>query len=218
MQRSNFDRGIEKIDDLVLTMARSASEALGRASHSLMTQDLELAKSVKKGDKIIDSIQSAIEELVVELIATQQPVATDLRHLMSVMKLASDFERAGDYAVHLAKATKLFFMEPAWRQFDSLKLMSEKGQAMIEGTARAYKDRDSALARRIAAMDDEIDHCHKALLRDTLSLMQEHPHLAERAAKIITISGFLERLGDHMTNACEAIVFIVEGTRIELND
>ncbi len=218
MQRSSFERELVKIDDLVASMARTAAEALSRALHSLLTQDLELAKSVKKGDRIIDGIQDSIEELVVEAIATQQPVAIDLRHLMSVMKLAADFERAGDYAVHLAKATKLFFAEPAWRQFDSLRSMAERGREMIEGTAQAYKAKDAGLARRVAALDDDIDHCHKALLRDTLALIQEHPELAERAAKIITVSGYLERLGDHMTNACEAIVFMVEGSRVELND
>jgi phosphate transport system protein len=89
---------------------------------------------------------------------------------------------------------------------------------MIRETAHAYAIRSAMAARQTAALDDEIDHRHKALIHDTLSLMKEHPDQVERAAKIITVSGFLERLGDHMTNACEAIVFMVEGIRTELND
>jgi phosphate transport system protein len=218
MQSKNFDTSIHIIDERIFSMARAVEDALQKASHSLKTQDLELAKAVKKGDRIIDSLQSTIEELVVETLATQQPVATDLRLLMSVMKLASDFERAGDYAVHLAKATKLFISEPAWRQIDSLDQMADRCCVMIRETAYAYAIRSAMAARQTAALDDEIDHRHKALIHDTLSLMKEHPDQVERAAKIITVSGFLERLGDHMTNACEAIVFMVEGIRTELND
>jgi phosphate transport system protein len=218
MQSKNFDVSIHSIDERILSMAKAVEDALLKASHALKTQDIELAKAVKKGDRIIDGLQSSIEELVVETIATQQPVATDLRLLMSAMKLSSDFERAGDYAVHLAKATKLFVNEPAWRQIDSLEHMAELCIGMIRQTVQAYATRSASAARQTAALDDEIDHMHKALIRETLSLMKEHPDQVEKAAKIITVSGFLERLGDHMTNACEAIVFMVEGIRTELNE
>ena len=184
----------------------------------MKTQDLELAKQVKKGDKAIDELQQSIEDIVVETIATQQPVASDLRQLMSATKLASDFERAGDYAVHLAKGTKFFVHEPAWRQIESLETMAETGCVMIRQTARAYVGRDAGLARTTAALDDSIDRIHKAVLKEVLLFLRDHPEQAEQASKIITISGYLERLGDHMTNACEAIVFMVEGIHAELND
>ncbi|MHB0897047.1 MAG: phosphate signaling complex PhoU family protein [Spirochaetales bacterium] len=120
MQSINYGQSIAHIDELFLSMASSVENAVRRASHAMKTQDQELAKEVKKGDSIIDGLQQAIEDTVVETIATQQPVASDLRQLMSATKLASDFERAGDYAVHLAKGTKFFVNEPAWRQLEEL--------------------------------------------------------------------------------------------------
>ena len=217
MQSYNFGQSMAKIDELFFAMASAVEDALRKAGHALQTQDQELAKSVKNGDKAIDDLQQHIEEVVVETIATQQPVASDLRQLMSATKLASDFERAGDYAVHLAKATKFFVNEPAWRQLEVLEAMAATGCVMVRQTVRAYVAKDASLARSTAALDDEIDHRHKAVLREILLLIREHPEQAEQAAKIITVSGFLERLGDHMTNACEAIVFMVEGIHTELN-
>ena len=218
MQSINYEQSIAHIDELFLSMASSVENAVRKASHAMKTQDPELAKEVKKGDAIIDGLQQAIEDTVVETIATQQPVASDLRKLMSATKLASDFERAGDYAVHLAKGTKFFVNEPAWRQLEELEAMADSGCVMIRQTAKAYVARDAALARSTAALDDAIDHTHKALLKEVLIFLRDHPEQAEQASKIMTISGYLERLGDHMTNACEAIVFMVEGIHTELNE
>lgn len=218
MQSINYGQSVARIDELFLAMASGVEDAVRKASHAMKTQDLELSKAVKKGDAAIDDLQQAIEDAVVETIATQQPVASDLRQLMSATKLASDFERAGDYAVHLAKATKFFVNEPAWRQLEALEAMAEIGCVMIRQTAKAYATRDAAMARGTAALDDGIDHTHKSVLKEVLLLLRDHPEQAEQASKIITVSGYLERLGDHMTNACEAIVFMVEGIHTELND
>jgi phosphate transport system protein len=218
VQKVSYGQSIARIDELFLAMASAVEEAVRKASHAMKRQDLELAKSVKKGDSVIDDLQQTIEDTVVETIATQQPVASDLRQLMSATKLASDFERAGDYAVHLAKATKFFVNEPAWRQLENLESMAEIGCLMIRQTARAYSTRDAALARNTATLDDGIDHIHKSVLCEILLFLHDHPGQAEQASKIITVSGYLERLGDHMTNACEAIVFMVEGIHTELNE
>lgn len=213
-----FGKELSAIDGLLLRMAVMVEEALRKAGHALATQELSLSKEVKKGDASIDDIQAAIEDAVIQTIATQQPVAADLRRLFAAMQLATDLERAGDYAVHLAKTVKFFSDEPAWRQTETLTRMAELGCSMIRGTAEAYANKDATAAKKTAALDDEIDHSHKQLIRDTLSLMMERPEEAERCAKILATSAHLERLGDHMTNACEAIVYMVEGARVELNE
>lgn len=218
MQNPGFDTDIAQVDELMILLAAKAEEAVLKASHALKTQDLDLYKTVKADDDAIDKLQLSIEDKVVEIIATRQPVASDLRKLLTVMKLASDFERAADYAVHLAKATKLFVNEPQWRQLEKIVQMAEMGAAMIHGTAHAYRLRSSSLARQTAALDDQIDHAHKSLVQDTLLFIRQYPEEAERATRIITLSGHLERLGDHMTNACEAIVFMVEGIHADLNE
>ncbi|MCE5255741.1 MAG: phosphate signaling complex protein PhoU [Spirochaetaceae bacterium] len=218
MQNPGFDIDIAELDELMLLLASKAEEAVQKASHALKTQDIDLCGAVKTNDSIIDRLQLSIDDKVIEIIATRQPVASDLRKLLSVMKLASDFERAADYAVHLAKATKLFLNEPQWRQLEKIMQMADMGAAMIHGTAQAYKIRSSALARQTAQLDDQIDHIHKSLLQETLLFLRQYPEEAERATRIIILSGHLERLGDHMTNACEAIVFMVEGIHADLNE
>ncbi len=218
MQSMSLKIKIDHLNELFLSMSIKVKEALEKSRFALRQGDKEMVKLIKEEDAEIDRLQQAIDDEVAQTMATQQPVASDLRLLVSLLKIASDFERAGDYAVHLAKAGKHFVNMPVWKQFDILDAMAQQCGAMIDGTARAFIERDSIHARSIAKMDDEIDHAHKAVVKDTLLLIHQNPELAEQAAKIITLSGYLERLGDHMTNACEAIVFMVEGIHTELND
>ena len=145
-------------------------------------------------------------------------MAKDLRELVTVFKVTDNLERAADYAVHLAKAVKKFVAEPPFRQIERLERMAELGASMVRGAVNAYLQRDVAEARRVAAIDAEIDGEHKALQREALELMRERPEQVERAAKLLTTSGYLERLGDHMTTICEATVFVVESRHVDLNE
>jgi phosphate transport system protein len=108
--------------------------------------------------------------------------------------------------------------EPPFRQIDRLCRMAEIECTMIRGAVNAYLNQDPEEARRVAARDDEVDAEHKKIFREVLELMRENPDQVERATRLLTTSGFLERLGDHMTNICEAVVFMTEGSHVELND
>ena len=132
--------------------------------------------------------------------------------------MTDNLERAGDYAVHLAKAVIKLAGEPPFRQIGHLEKMAEIGSQMIHGAIEAYLNHDVEAARRVAALDDGIDHEHKALIGEILTLMKERPEQADRASKLLRTSGYLERLGDHMTNVCEAVVFMEEGRHVELNE
>lgn len=204
----------------ILTMGTKIEENLRKALLALRNGDVDLARDVKADDAVVDALQLKIDDQVAVLIATQAPVARDLRELVTVFKVTDNLERVGDHAVHLAKLTiKLSKTgEPAFRQTSHLETMAEIGCEMIRGGVQSYLNHDVVEARRIAALDDGIDHEHKALVNDVLGLMREHPEQIERASRLITTSGFLERLGDHMTNLCEAVVFMEEGRHIELND
>lgn len=217
-ERSKLTEELGKIDALVSQMAIMGREALRKALLSLQTQDADLARSVKERDAEIDALQVEIEDLAAVTLATQQPVASDLRILVAAFKVASDFERAADYAVHLAKATKKFIGEPKFRQLDRLAVMAEIGGRMMEMASEAFLLRSPEIAKEAALLDDIIDKEHKATLIESIELMKVRPEDAEKAAKIITTSGYLERLGDHMTNACEAVVFMTTGTRVDLNE
>ncbi|MEN6363787.1 MAG: phosphate signaling complex protein PhoU [Rectinema sp.] len=216
--RTRLSGELSRIDDLIGEMAAKAGEALRMALLAMKTQDLELAKRVKTGDAEIDALQVEVEDIASITLATQQPVASDLRIMVAAFKVAADYERAADYAVHLAKAAKKFAGEPRSRLVERLARMAELDGKMMKGTAEAFRTRSPELAASVAAMDDMVDAEHKAMIDEVLDMMRERPDEAERAAKLLTTSGYLERLGDHMTNACESVVFMVRGTRVDLNE
>lgn len=216
--RTAFRDDLERLRHDILAMSSQVQDALARAMLSLKNQDVELARMVKSGDEAIDAMQRSIEDEAAILIATQQPVARDLRELVTVFKVTYNLERAGDYAKHLAKTAIKLAGEPSFRHVARLETMAETGGRMLRQTVEAYLAQDAGAARMAAAMDDEIDHEHKKLVEETLSLMRERSDLVERASRLLTTSGYLERFGDHVTNMCEAIVYMVEGRHSDLNN
>jgi phosphate transport system protein len=216
--RIHFLEELSRLNHDVLAMGTRVEESLRKATEALRTQNVELAREVKASDELINALQLKIEDQAAVLIATQQPVARDLRELVTVFKVTDNLERAGDHAVHLAKAAIKLSGEPPFRQIDRLCKMADIECGMVRGAVDAYLNQDAEAARKVAAADDEVDHEHKAIFHEVLELMREKPDQVERATKLLTTSGFLERLGDHMTNICEAVVFMVEGRHVELND
>ncbi len=216
--RTALQEELAKLRYDMLGMATRVEENLAKAITALKNQDISLAKEAKAGDKEVDRLQLSIEDTAAVLIATQQPVARDLRELVTVFKVTYNLERAGDYTVHLAKTAIKLTGEAPFRQIGRLDHMAGVGLKMIKGAVSAYLNWDVEAARATALMDDEIDHEHKALIEETLGLMKDHPELIQRASKLLTTSNYLERFGDHMTNVCEAVVYMVEGRHLELND
>jgi phosphate transport system protein len=211
-----FLEELNRIRHDILTMASRVEQDLGNAWDALRNNDGELAREVKASDAVVNAIQLKIEDQAAVLIATQQPVARDLRELVAIFKITGNLERAGDHTVHLAKAALKLSGEPPFHAMEHLEKMTTCGKDMIRGAVSAYLDQDTEAARRTAAMDDAIDAEHKALTKELLRLMKEHPELVDQAVRILNTSGFLERLGDHMTNICEGIVYMVENKHEEL--
>ncbi|GAB6277335.1 MAG: phosphate signaling complex protein PhoU [Rectinema sp.] len=217
MPREVFERSIEEINARITAMGAATVDALQKAMYAFCERDLDLAKKIKKADAQIDIQQIEIDDLVATTMATQQPVAKDLRLLLCAIQMASDLERGADYAAHLAKATKFFAQEPQWRQTEMLEQMANIGASMITGTVNAFIERNALVARQTSLMDDQIDHLHKSVIKEMVVLLSARPDDAEKVAKFIQVSGYLERLGDHMTNTCESILYMVEGIHVELN-
>jgi len=217
MPREAFERSIEEINARITAMGAATVDALQKAMFAFRERDLDSAKKIKKADVLIDIQQLEIDDLIATTMATQQPVAKDLRLLLCAIQMASDLERGADYAAHLAKATKFFLQEPQWRQPEILDQMANIGASMITGTVNAFIGRDAQLARQTSLLDDQIDHLHKGLIKEMVLLLGTRPDDAEKVTKFIQGSGYLERLGDHMTNACESILYMIEGIHVELN-
>jgi phosphate transport system protein len=212
---------MEKINRLrhdVLSMASHVEDDLGKAFDALRNNDAELANDVKAGDAVINALQLKIEDETAIVIATQQPVARDLRELVTIFKLTGNLERAGDYAVHLAKAAIKLVGKMPDSCMEHLEQMVKTGQEMIRTAISAFLSQDTEGARKAAALDDRIDVEHKAIVEEVLDLVKENPNMAKSALRIINTSGYLERLGDHITNICEGIVYMAEGKHEELNE
>ncbi len=216
--RIQFMEELNHVRRDILAMGVKVEDQLAKALFALTSQDVTLAKEVKAQDALVDALQLTIEDEVSILIATQQPVARDLRELVAVFKVTDNLERAGDHAVHLAKAAIKLAGEPQFAQIQRLTAMAETGRVMVRGAVDAFIAHDIDKAREVAAMDDIIDAEHKSLVDETLELMRSDPSTIKGAARLITTSGYLERLGDHMTNLCEAVIFMVEGRHVELNE
>ncbi|MDR2964277.1 MAG: phosphate signaling complex protein PhoU [Treponema sp.] len=211
---------LQKLRHDILTMATRVEENLGNALVALKTGNKELVKKVREDDLIVDALQLKIEDDAAYVIATQHPVAGDLRELVAIFKLTGNIERVGDHAVHLAKAAKKLAKktESPIRAQESLEKMAETGKVMFRAAINAFISQDTKAAREAAAIDNIIDEEHGALTEDILKLMKKNPDLVKSAMQILHTSNQLERLGDHITNICEAIIYMIEGKREELND
>jgi phosphate transport system protein len=213
-----FSEEQDRIRHAILAMSTLVDENLGKALAALRNSDADLAREVKAGDAAINEMQLKIEDDAAMLIATQQPVATDLRELVTLFKLTINLERAGDYAVHLAKTVIKLSGKASFRSMEHLEKMAETGQMMIRAAVAAFLAKDPKAARQAAALDDVIDNQHKSLLEEMLKLMKKQPELLKKSIRIIQTSAALERLGDHITNICEAVVYMTESRHEELNE
>ena len=202
--------------ELELMEAR-VEEDLGKSLAMLRTGSEELADEVKRSGSIVDSLQTKIEDMALVLIATQQPVARDLREMIMIFKLTSNLERINDFSIHLVKAAMKLARRPPFRSIERIERMAETGQEMLKAAFAAYLAHDADAARDAAVFDDRIDDEHKALTEELLTLMKEKPGLVKPAARLLKLSGFMERMGDHITSICEGVIFMAEGKHENLN-
>jgi phosphate transport system protein len=218
--RNSFSEELSRLRHDILEMATRVEENLGKALAALRAGDADLAKEVRYDDTEVDALHIKIELDTASIIATQQPVARDLRELVMILKVIGNIERIGDHAVHLSKAARKLAKrgESPFRAQENLERMAEIGQEMLRGAVSAFLQQDAAAAREVALMDSLIDKEHETITEDVLKLMKKNPELVKAAVQILQTANQLERLGDHITNICEAVIYITEGTHEELND
>jgi phosphate transport system protein len=217
--RIALEQQLNELRHKILEMAARVEENLSKALCALRTRNIDLASAARANDSAVDALQIVIEDETAIIIATQQPVARDLRELVTIYKLTRNIERIGDYAVHLAKAAKKLSKKevPNLRAQEHLERMVETGQEMLRKAISAYMEQNIAMAREAAAMDSKINIEHKELTEDVLKLMKKHPDTVKAAVQIMNTSNQMERLGDHITNICESVIYMVEGKHEDLN-
>ena len=215
--RTGFHKRLREIQNDVLAMGNMVEKATSRAVEALKERDLAKAEEVIANDVKVNGKRFNIEEECVQLIATQQPMASDLRALMCVLNIITEIERIGDHAEGIAKIVVLIGDEPPLKPLIDIPRMAEKTNDMLRRSLDALIHRDADLARQIVTEDDEVDNLYDQVFRELLTFMAEDPRTITRATRLIWVAHNLERSADRVTNICERVVYMVTGKMEELD-
>ena len=215
MGRVHFERHLHDLQDHVLEMGSMVETALYRSMEALKNRDTDLAKQVMEDDSLIDEKRYEIEEEAIDLIVTQQPMASDLRVIVAVLNIIVDLERIGDHAEGIGKITLLIGDEPPLKPLIDLPRMTELTGSMLRRTLQAFINHDADSAGKIISEDDAIDNLYDQVFRELLLFMMEDPKTVTRATRLIWVAHNLERSADRVTNIAERIIYVVTGNRVD---
>ena len=217
MTREAFERELHRLKDDVVRMGERAGEAIHRAVEALRARDVAAAEQVIAEDDAIDALHMDLEQRCMRLLATQQPMAGDLRTIASVFAITIDLERMADHAEGISRAVKRLGSEPLVKPLVDIPKMEAQIQEMIRDMLDAVRAQDARLARQAAAKDDVVDELRNHVLHDLLGIMLKDPQMVPRALELLIVARHLERAADHITNVCERVVYMVTGELRELN-
>ena len=217
MTREAYHKALKDVQDEVLRMADKVGKALKDSMEALKQRDLETSKRIIREDIVINKMRFDIEDKCLLLIATQQPMAVDLRILAAVINIITDLERIGDHAEGIAKINIAIGEDSLVKPLVDIPRMGEKGLSMLERCMKAFVDRDIESARRICDEDDEVDALYDQIYGELLLIMIENPKTIQGATYLIWTAHNLERTADRVTNIAERIVFMVTGKMEEMN-
>lgn len=211
----HFHDELSELKVKLLTMSGEAQEALAGAVDALLARDAAGAQEVIRGDPRIDAMELEVEEMVMRLLATQQPMARDLRLLTAAMKISNDLERVGDHAVNIAQsAERLLAFRPIVPEPEIVE-MARQARQMLSDALEAFVRGDAQAARAVCGRDDTVDELHRSVFRILLTHMMEDPHMIGAGMELSLVSRNLERVADLATNIAEDVVFLVEGKTIK---
>ena len=214
MQR-HFDEQIADLKEMLLLMSGRAEEIIRKALESLMSRDNVLADEVIVDDTTIDRMEIDIEEACIQLLALQQPLATDLRLITSALKISNDLERVGDHAVNIAGCAKQLANKPPVKPLADLPALAEKSIGMLRDALDAFVRGDAEAARLLVRRDDEVDALNRQMFAELMRRMIADPQQVERSMTLVLVGRNLERIADLATNVAEEVVFIAEARIIK---
>ena len=214
--RSHYEESLKKLFGGILELGTYVEGALRKALAALVRQDTDLAEEILREDPEVSRRQLEMEDQCITLIATEQPVARDLRELMASMKIVSNLERIGDHAVHLAEVAIRHAGQRYLDVIDDLARVAEIGIQMLHDAMTAFAESSPVKARAVAERDDEVDALHDILVKKLLQQMHDDPRSINQALSLLTLTRFMERLGDHVASICEWIFYGIEGRHEKL--
>ena len=214
---STFHKSLQGIQDDVLIMGSMVTKEIDRATGALKKRDLTLAHKIIADDAKINGQRFAIEDRCIQLMVTQQPVASDLRIIVAVLNMITELERMGDYAVGFAKVVIMIGDEPPLKPLIDIPRMAELTIEMIDKSLQSFITRDLELAKQVVSMDSVVDSLYDQVFRELLTFMMVDPKTINRATRLIWVAHNLERSADRATNICERVAFTITGKMEELD-
>jgi phosphate transport system protein len=209
-----YEQQLGQLRTAVLEMGGLVEEQVGQAVRALIQRDEPLARGVIERDHTVNRFDVEIDDLSLKLLALRQPAARDLRLITTALKITTDLERVGDMATHIAERAVELVAEVPIKPYIDIPRMADVARDMLRRSLDAFVREDTELALDVCLSDDTIDQLHEQLFRELLSYMVENPATVSRAMRLLFVSKYLERVGDHATNIAEMVIFMVKGRSI----
>jgi phosphate transport system protein len=216
MTRQIFDQELYRLQDEVLALGSMVEDALVKSVETLKKRDFIGSRRLIAGDRAINERRYAIEQETMTLIATQQPMAGDMRLLAAILEIVTELERMGDYAKGIARINLMIGEQPLIKPLVDLPVMAQKARGMLRSALKAFVERDVEAARAIPRADDEVDALYNQIYRELISYILEDRHVIEQANQLMWAAHNLERTADRVINLCERVVYAVTGELTEL--
>ena len=214
MPRINFHQQLAALKDKLLAMAALSQQALEFSVEAYLARDMALCNHVLEIEEAINAAETTVDEMAYELLAKEQPMAIDLRFILSVIKINGDLERIGDQAANIAERAQMLKDTPEISLPIDIQEMGEKAGVMIRTAIQALLEADPKMAEAVLSMDDEVDDMNRAVQAELVEVMQQHPQVSVQALNAILISRNLERSADHATNIAEDVIFWLRGSDV----
>jgi phosphate transport system protein len=217
MIRQEYEHELQELRGSVVAMSSMVDKAIARSMDALIRQDVRMAEEVIAEDRLINEQRWATEENALLIIATQAPMARDLRNIAAAIHIVTDLERMADHAAGTARIVVVTANEPLLKPLVDLPRMAEIARGMLNDAITAYIEGDADTARAVAERDDEVDALYEQIYRELLTYMMADPTTINRATHLLWVGHNLERIADRVTNICERVVFAVTGQLTEIN-
>lgn len=217
MTREAYHKAIHDLQVSVIQMSELVGAALKDSIVALKDRDIEASRKIVKNDIVINRLRFDIEERCVRIIATQQPMATDLRTLASIINIITDLERIGDHAEGIAKISVSIGNAPLVKPLIDMPKMAEKAISMLQRCMKAFVEKNAEAAKNICNEDDEVDALYDAIYAELIHMMIDNPKIIKDATYLIWSAHNIERIADRVTNIAERVVYIVTGKMEEMN-
>ncbi len=214
--RGVYHKRLQEIQDDVIAIGDLVGDALCASVEALRERNMDEARRIVAGDRVINERRFRIEEKCVELIATQQPLASDLRLIVAILNITTEIERIGDYAAGNGKIVLMIGDEPYLIGFEPFARMGDQTVSMLRRSLRAFVDHDLEAAKAISEEDDVVDNLYDQIFHELLGVMTKDPSMVAQATRRMWLAHNLERAADRITNICERIVFVATGKMEEM--